>query len=151
MQIPHVPRDYLHSNATQAIASIPKRVSAVDPSAPLPKHEEYGTTPAYLKERQAKWQEEEDRRKKAEEEARLCPPGHRLLPEEERVETLAALRSTVVQLRDTLARMPLKIELPSALRRQQEMEEKLKRIETAIGMFEKPRVYVRIGTPAGGF
>lgn len=129
----------------EAITASPKRKADIDPAAPVPKHEEYGAVPTYLRERKDKWAVEEAERKKASEEAALCPPGHRLLAEEERLETLELLKKSAADTKDALSRMPLRVELPSALRKMQEMEDKLKKLEASLVLFSKPRVYVRIG------
>ena len=79
------------------------------------------------------WAEEEARRE--EEMADECPPGMVLMPEEERLETLAVLKQSMAETNHMLARMPLKIETPGQVRRKAELDAKVKELEDAIDIF----------------
>ena len=71
------------------------RAPEFDAAAPAPKKAGYGQVPEYLEQRKAQWQVEGEARRKAAEIKAACPPGHRMLPEEERVETLALVSSSL--------------------------------------------------------
>jgi hypothetical protein len=143
--LPRQERDYIASNAIDAVTSSPgKRRPSIDPMAPAPKPAEYGTVPAYLKERKSNWAAAAEERARVDAAAALCPPGHRLLPEAERLETLPLLKTSAAETADLLSKMPLRVELPSAVRRLAELEEKLRKAEKAMVLFSKPTVFVRV-------
>jgi hypothetical protein len=58
-------------------------------------HRSYGKVPAYLL-KQKEQREEILRQKQLDAEQAKCPPGTRLLPEEERLQTLADLKLTIM-------------------------------------------------------
>jgi hypothetical protein len=89
--------NFVHANASSAtLQSARPSTSRSDRdrggASASARHAEYGHVPAYLVERQAKAAAEAAAAKKAAEEAAMCPPGHRLLPEDERVQTLEGLK-----------------------------------------------------------
>ena len=53
--------------------------------------------PEYLEERKARWAVEDEAKRKAAEIAAACPPGHRMMPEEERVATLELVTSSLAE------------------------------------------------------
>jgi len=136
-------KDFLSENARAAMAER-ARAAEVDPAAPLPRGADYGKLPGYLRERKEAWAAEAEARRAAELEAQGCPRGHRLMPEAERLETLALLRASCGEARDALQRMPLRVEIPSAVRKKHELEAKLTKLEEALKVFERPRVFVKI-------
>lgn len=71
------------------------RIITVDPSVPEPKREGYGKVPTYLESRKAEWAAKSEKERKEKEIRDACPPGHRMMPEEERVETLAMVTSAL--------------------------------------------------------
>ncbi|CAN0252114.1 unnamed protein product [Laminaria digitata] len=54
-------------------------------------HDSYGRVPEYLVSRQEEWEREAERRR-AEAPDPSCPPGMKLMPEEERLKTLGLLQ-----------------------------------------------------------
>ena len=104
----------------------------------------YGKLPVYLRDRKEAWAAEAEAKRQAELEAAGCPRGHRLMPEAERLETLALMRAAHVEAQDALQRMPLRVEIPSAVRKKQELEAKVAKLEEALKVFQRPRVYVKI-------
>jgi len=102
-----------------------------------------GKTPAYLRRRKA-----ELAKAKAEELAARpdedCPPGMKLLPEEERVATLQLLKKTQGEHSKSLDMMPLAVSTPGQIRRKNEVEAKLREIEEAIRIFSKKKVFIRM-------
>lgn len=98
--------------------------------------------PQYLVERKEMWAEAEARR--AAEEASECPDGMVLMPEEERLETLAVLEKSLEEVNRLLARMPLKIETMGQVRRKAELDAKVKELEEAVEIFSRDEVYVAV-------
>jgi hypothetical protein len=105
------------------------------------RHEAYGRVPDYLVNRQNQWAEVEEERKRNLPDP-SCPKGMCLMPEEERQATLTTLFDSRQECLRQLERMPFVIETPSAKRRVEELERKLREIEKAIDIFNKPKVYV---------
>ena len=89
--------------------------------------------------RRQEWDEEEDVRQ-ANMPDKDCPPGMSLMPEGERLETLAVLTRSQETAKDTLRRMPLVIETQGQVRRKNELDAKLKEIEDAIVIFSREKV-----------
>ena len=82
----------VHNIATLAPAP---RIITVDPSVPEPKREGYGKVPTYLESRKAEWAAKSEKERKEKEIRDACPPGHRMMPEEERIETLSMVTSAL--------------------------------------------------------
>ena len=82
----------VHNIATLAPAP---RIITVDPSVPEPKREGYGKVPTYLESRKAEWAAKSEKERKEKEIRDACPPGHRMMPEEERLETLSMVTSAL--------------------------------------------------------
>ena len=104
-------------------------------------HESFGKVPDYLRNRKAQMQRDKD------EEARRapdpnCPKGMKLMPEDERVQTLEVLKSSREEAINQLAKMPFILETPTAKRKHAELEMKLKEIEAALSLFSKQKVYI---------
>jgi len=131
-------RNFISSNRAENIQAAPKKVK--DEPVDV-KHTSFGKVPAYLEQRKEQWQRAEQERL-----ANMpdpdCPPGMVLMPEEERLETLRILAQNEKEVRDQLDRMPLKIEIPSQVRKQKALDDKLKEIEEAKKIFNRPKVYV---------
>jgi hypothetical protein len=70
------------------------------------------------------------------------PPGTRLLGEEERQQTLEELHESKKQLNNILERMPIANKSIAMRKKYDEMEEKQLKIDRAIEMFSKKKVYV---------
>lgn len=78
------------------------------------------------------------------EEAANCPPGMRLVSEQERVETLEMLRKGREDTFQAINSLPIANVTGAVRRRRQENEEKLTEIEKAIASFSRPKVYVSL-------
>jgi len=72
------------------------------------------------------------------------PAGYKVLSEDERTETLAALKSKQQDLEEALQKLPLRINSEAHKNRERELQTKLKEMEDAITMFQRPRVLVKI-------
>lgn len=106
-------------------------------------HDEFGTVPKYLEERKMRQEEESmERRRRAPDPD--CPPGMKLMPNEERLSTLQKLNESRAEALSHLSKMPFVVEIPSVLKRKKDLENKLKEIESAIEIFNKPKVFIQI-------
>ncbi|CAN0203567.1 unnamed protein product, partial [Ectocarpus sp. 4 AP-2014] len=85
---PRSDRDFVAANRMQAAEMKAKDVSERDTTFT---HDSYGRVPEYLVSRQEQWEREAERRK-AEAPDPSCPPGMKLMPEEERLQTLRQLQ-----------------------------------------------------------
>ncbi|XP_063243425.1 uncharacterized protein LOC134542811 [Bacillus rossius redtenbacheri] len=126
------------SSAKQKSLSTPK-----DSSKP-PASYRKGVVPRYLRERQQQWQ------KAIEEELAntpdpSCPPGHVLLPEEERKQTLAMINRDYARMVQELNMMPVRTDTLRTRQRKIELEQKLTKLEEASKVFSRPKVFVKVG------
>jgi hypothetical protein len=140
---PREHRDFVSTNARAAFAAATGRPAVRDPADPAPKHEEYGQVPAYLRERKETRLALEERARLAAKEREGCPPGHRLMPEAERLETLALLEGSLREAKDALSKMRLTSDVPSTLKRRDELDAKCRKMEDAIVVFTRPKVFVK--------
>ncbi len=69
--------------------------------------------------------------------------GMRLLPEEERLETLAALQKSRQEMERAMQALPLRIETPGQIRRRDELERRMREIEEGLKVFSRPKVIVK--------
>jgi len=77
-----------------------------------------------------------------EEEKARHPPGTRLMPEEERLDTLKDLQDSLKEINTALEKLPVVSRTIAMERHKKDLEEKLVRIERAIETFSKKVVYV---------
>lgn len=70
------------------------------------------------------------------------PPGTRLMPESERLETLNDLIESKKEVNTALERLPVVSKTLAMERHRKDLENKQIRIEKAIETFSKPKVYV---------
>lgn len=107
------------------------------------KHEDFGRVPEYIEQRKAKIAAEKEEIRK-----RLpdpnCPPGMKLMPDEERRSTLDVLLKSRTEALKQLQHMPFIVETPSAQRKKLALEDKLKEIEDAVALFSRTKVFVKV-------
>jgi len=107
------------------------------------KHGDFGRVPEYIEQRKAKIAAE-----KAEMRKRMpdpnCPPGMKLMPDEEREATLEVLLQSRTEALKQLQHMPFIVETPSAQRKKLALEDKLKEIEDAVALFSRTKVFVKV-------
>lgn len=68
----------------------------------------------------------------------------RLLPEEERLETLEILRRNREEVERAIQHLPLRTETQGAIRRKDELERRLREVEDAQKIFSRPKVLVHL-------
>ncbi|GFH06303.1 4-diphosphocytidyl-2 C-methyl-D-erythritol synthase [Haematococcus lacustris] len=118
----------------RAVRNAPKE----DDAAKYLQKKDYGRIPSYLLDRKLELAEQVADAQRAKE-AALIPPGMRLLPEEERLETQSILERNRVDVERALQSMPIVIETPSQIRRKDEMERRLREIADAVKIFSRPK------------
>lgn len=112
------------------------------PPPPAPRPHEPGHVPAYLQRRKAEWAAEE-----AHEAARLaaeseCPPGLRLVGEEEKARILDKLAEEKAKAAVELRQMPFVIKTNASQQKKDRLEARLEEIEGAVAAYMKEKVFV---------
>ncbi|NXA08369.1 ENKD1 protein, partial [Sapayoa aenigma] len=145
--------DFIKHNACNAKRAPLRRSQSLQALAELleQKHreqEEYNTkqkghVPRYLLERKELW------RKQMEEQLRNLPdpdtpPGHTMMPEDQRLETLSNLKQSQEQLIKDLILLPMRGDSLRMQNRRVELERKLSQIEEAIKIFSRPKVFIKL-------
>ncbi|XP_056408374.1 enkurin domain-containing protein 1 [Hyla sarda] len=102
-----------------------------------------GHVPQYLLDLKEKWKKEQEEHKKQIPDPSL-PPGHTMMPERERQETLNKIKETQSQLLKELLMLPVRADNLSIQNRRTELEKKLSEIEEAIKVFTRPKVFIKI-------
>ncbi|NXG76741.1 ENKD1 protein, partial [Baryphthengus martii] len=102
-----------------------------------------GHIPQYLLERKELWhrQKEEQLRNLPDPD---MPPGHTMMLEGQRLETLGNLKQSQQQLIKDLVMLPVRSDTLSMQRRRVELERKLSQIEEAIRIFSRPKVFIKL-------
>lgn len=138
-------RDFVAENRMGAgVPMRPPRPSKVeDDGLKYLKKKDMGKVPTYLLNRKMELAAEQEAKERAKE-ASTIPPGMRMLPEEERLETLAILENNRREVESAIQRLPIIIETPSAVRRKEELERRLREIEDAARIFSRPKVLVHM-------
>ncbi|XP_063799893.1 enkurin domain-containing protein 1-like [Pseudophryne corroboree] len=104
-----------------------------------------GQVPQYLLDLKDKWMKERAELKKQTPDPSM-PPGHTLMPERERQDTLNKIKQTQSQLIKDLLMLPIRADTLSIQNRRTELEKKLSEIEEAIKIFSRPKVFIKIDT-----
>lgn len=134
---PHGPKDHITSNVRAVVLA---EVAAPAPPSPT-KHGAYGTVPAYLRARQRSWAAEAEEQRLAAENADV-PKGMRLMTEAEKAESITLLEASIADARAELSKFKLRVEIPSHIKRRAELEASMTKMEGAMAVFRRPRVFV---------
>ncbi|KAM8947099.1 enkurin domain-containing protein 1 isoform 1-T1 [Pelodytes ibericus] len=102
-----------------------------------------GHVPQYLMDLKEKWHKEKEEYKKQIPDPSM-PPGHTMMPEPERQETLNNIKQTQAQLIKELLRLPIRADTLSIQNRRTGLEKKLSEMEEAIKIFSRPKVFIKI-------
>lgn len=112
--------------------------------ASIQKHDNYGRVPAYIQAQKA-----EAAARLAEEQAQQSkkdlgiPEGMILMPEEQRLNTLAVLQENHKKVLYDISSFPLRVETISRKKAKAELEAKLEEIEKALQLFSRKRVLIQ--------
>ncbi|KAI8590378.1 calmodulin-binding-domain-containing protein [Geranomyces variabilis] len=133
-------KNFININAAQA-----RRPPPTPPSPEPPKGGERttrkGEIPKYLINRKMEWARKEVERLQLIEDNKI-PPGMALVPEDERLQTLVAIRARQDELMAALAQFPVIIETMSMKKRKAVIEASLRELEDAEELFSRKKVYV---------
>ncbi|ELV12232.1 enkurin domain-containing protein 1 [Tupaia chinensis] len=102
-----------------------------------------GHVPHYLLERQDLWRREAEARQHSQPDPAM-PPGHTLMPENQRLETLSSLLQSQSQLLRELILLPAGADSLRAQGHRAELDRKLVQVEEAIKIFSRPKVFVKM-------
>ncbi|NXF88305.1 ENKD1 protein, partial [Eubucco bourcierii] len=102
-----------------------------------------GHVPQYLLQRKELWrrQQEEQLRNLPDPDT---PPGHTMMPEGQRLETLNNLKQSQEQLVKELVMLPVHADTLSMQKRRVELERNLSQLEEAIKIFSRPKVFIKL-------
>lgn len=135
-------KDFVYSNAVSAITAQPRYAPVyIKPNA-RSLNPSYGRVPKYLASIKS---ELEHRRVEVERqvEAAKVPYGMRLIPEEERLQTLEALSRKRSEVLAMIARLPLALVTHASIRRRNDYEKQIEELESSIATFSRPKVYLQ--------
>ncbi|NWI70888.1 ENKD1 protein, partial [Todus mexicanus] len=145
--------DFIKHNALNAKRAPLRRSQSLQALAELlqQKHreqEEYNTkqkghVPQYLLERKELWRRETEERLRNLPDPDT-PPGHTMMLEGQRLETLDNLKQSQEQLIKDLVMLPVRSDTLSMQRRRVELERKLSQLEEAIKIFSRPKVFIKM-------
>ncbi len=117
----------------------PARADRSEQGSPQKAYHAPGAIPKYLQ--KFKREKEEARILKEIEDKRVkIPEGFRLVPEDERVETLAWFSRQLEEVDEGMSKLPIRIEINSQKNRERKLMEQKKRLEEGIKMFSGPMV-----------
>ncbi|XP_008944150.1 PREDICTED: enkurin domain-containing protein 1 [Merops nubicus] len=153
MQVEGKSVDFIRHNARTAKRAVLRRSQSLRALAELleQKHreqEEYNTkqkghVPQYLLERKELWRRETEERLRNLPDPDT-PPGHTMMPEGQRLETLSSLKQSQEKLIKDLVMLPVRTDTLSMQKRRVELERKLSQIEEAIKIFSRPKVFIKL-------
>ena len=106
-------------------------------------HKNHGKVPSYINKYNKQAQDRAAAKQAAEEQAKL-PPGTRLMPEDERQQTLEDLRLAKEETNRLLEKLPVVAHSIRMEKHKSELEAKLVRLERAVETFSKEKVYVAL-------
>uniref|UniRef100_A0A8C4X292 Enkurin domain containing 1 n=1 Tax=Erpetoichthys calabaricus TaxID=27687 RepID=A0A8C4X292_ERPCA len=145
--------DFVSHNARNAKSSTLRRSKSLQLLSDVVEkkkveQEEYNTKqkgriPQYLQERKDQWQREREERKKNQPDPSM-PPGHSMMPEKEKQETLNSLKETQKNLVKELLSLPVRADTLSIQARRTELDKKLSEVEEAIKIFSRGKVFIKI-------
>ena len=101
-----------------------------------------GSVPSYLQRRKAEWAAEAEAEAARQAAAAECPPGFRLVGQEERERTLSILASERSKAEDALRQLPFVIKTHATQLKKDNLENKLLEIDGAIKLYSKEKILV---------
>ncbi|XP_042294206.1 enkurin domain-containing protein 1 isoform X2 [Sceloporus undulatus] len=102
-----------------------------------------GHVPRYLIERKEHWRKEAEERQRNMPDPAM-PPGHAMMPENQRLETLNNLKQSQKQLLKDLLLLPVRVDTLSVQNRRLALEKKLSQIEEALKIFSRSKVFIKL-------
>jgi len=102
-----------------------------------------GKVPNYLKKRKEDWEQEIVNMIKNKPDPDQ-PPGHRKLPEEERLKTLELLKETQARLLKEVNSLPIRNDTFHLQSKKNDYEKRFNEIDEAVKIFSRPKVFVKL-------
>ncbi|XP_044516516.1 enkurin domain-containing protein 1-like [Gracilinanus agilis] len=147
------PVDFITHNARTAKAAPRRRSRSLQCLAEVQEQqrraqEEYnikqkGHVPHYLVERKDMWRREAEERLRNQPDPDL-PPGHTMMPESQRLDTLNSLLQSQQELLRELVLLPSGADSLRAQNHKAELEKKLSQVEEALKIFSRSKVFVKM-------
>lgn len=135
--------DYVKLNAMVVPKTKVSQPAKHDPSRAPPSYQR-GILPKYLRElKKEQTKEKEEKVREAEKHDPDCPPGHMPLPDEVRLEHLKILKHNYADLVSQLNKLPVRSDTLRTRVRKREMETELDKIEAAMAIFSREKVYIK--------
>ena len=143
--LPKIQKNFIRDNRNLVIENKvkQKRGQTGDKRNKNEKHKDFGKIPDYIKKYEMERELQKEELKRKEEESKI-PKGTKLLSEEERLATLNGLIKNKNEITNQLEKMPITNRTMAIQKRKEELSQKLEEIESAIQMFSKKRVFVKI-------
>ncbi|XP_075224105.1 uncharacterized protein LOC142325979 [Lycorma delicatula] len=135
-------KDFVKMNAMVQVQSKKKMQHSIDPTRPPPNYQ-MGVLPKYLREQ--KKEHEKLQRDMQTDIDPECPPGHSVLPDEERVKHLAQLKQRYLDLVSQLNSLPVRTDTLRTRRRRMEIEKELDKIDAGIKLFSRDKLFIKVG------
>ncbi|XP_036607326.1 enkurin domain-containing protein 1 isoform X2 [Trichosurus vulpecula] len=102
-----------------------------------------GQVPHYLVERKDLWRREAEERKRNQPDPEI-PPGHTMMPESQRLDTLNSLLQSQQELLQELVLLPSGADSLRAQNHKAELEKKLSQVEEALKIFSRSKVFIKM-------
>lgn len=118
------------------------QVPSLPPRDPAAGRHEPGAVPDYLKRRKAEWAAEADVEAQRAAMAAQCPPGLRLVGEEEKARILGTLEGEKEKAEAALLELPFVIKTHATQKRKDQLEARLLEIDGAVAAYSKEKVLV---------
>ncbi|NWY64741.1 ENKD1 protein, partial [Erithacus rubecula] len=145
--------DFIRHNACAAGRAPPRRSQSLQALAQLlqqrrRQQDEYnakqkGHVPQYLLERKEQWRRQREERLRNLPDPET-PPGHTMMAESQRLDTLSSLQQSQEQLIKDLVLLPMSGDSLKMQKRRVELERKLSQIDEAIKIFSRPKVFIKL-------
>ncbi|XP_014211004.1 uncharacterized protein LOC106641194 [Copidosoma floridanum] len=133
-----------HSSPTSkgSVSVASRLASQLSKTGAPPASYRVGVVPKYIKERKEAMQKEQSAKIAAKQSD--CPKGHVSLPDSERKETLCILKKNYQEYVHELNGLPIRTDTLRSQRRKMEIEKQLAKLEDAIKVFSRPKVFVKV-------
>ncbi|XP_056356625.1 enkurin domain-containing protein 1 [Oenanthe melanoleuca] len=145
--------DFIRHNARAARRAPLRRSQSLQALAELlqqrrREQEEYnakqkGHVPQYLLERKELWRRQREERLRNLPDPET-PPGHTMMAESQRLDTLSSLKQSQEQLIKDLVLLPMRGDSLKMQKRRVELERKLSQVDEAIKIFSRPKVFIKL-------
>ncbi|XP_011506067.1 PREDICTED: uncharacterized protein LOC105368697 [Ceratosolen solmsi marchali] len=131
-----------HVKASKERISLASKLVSQLNNGTVPPNYRVGVVPKYIKERKEALQKIEEA--KAASKNVDCPSGHVPVPDNERKQTLSILKKNYQEFVNELNMLPIRTDTLRSHKRKMEIEKQLTKLEEAIKIFSRPKVFIKI-------